>query len=282
MRNSIIIKIQTVPLLEQIEKRDRKREPHLEICPDSLAQVFQTTHLRQERENRFDQHPVVPLAASADLQVFRLVDFASKAGVCQNNHFPTDGFNEREKFLIRHIRRCDLPISNESELIDQQTEFADDDPLPRSKSFLADAFSMRLMIFANRMAQLNAVRIDDAENSRFRQELFGQPTMCFQTAKKSRSVGQSRKQIKPILFEPAIKSVLRRAFQSKQQSQSNQFTDRKFSLKMFLLLWQHIIYAAKKFYDKVFLSHGLGFLCKWFCHLHNRNFSVTFSTSTNG
>jgi hypothetical protein len=30
------------------------------------------------------------------------------------------------------------------------------------------------------------------------------------------------------------------------------------------------------------LSHGIGFLCVVFGHLHFRNFSVTFSTSTNG
>jgi hypothetical protein len=32
----------------------------------------------------------------------------------------------------------------------------------------------------------------------------------------------------------------------------------------------------------VFLSHGSGFLFVWFGHQYSRNFSVTFSTSTNG
>jgi hypothetical protein len=111
---------------------------------------------------------------------------------------------------------------------------------------------------------------------------FGQFPARLQAAKKSGAFRQSGKQIKPVLFQPAIKSVLRRAFQSKEQSQSNQFTDGKFGLKMFSPFRQHIIYTAEKFYDKVFLSHAIGFLCEWFGRLHNRNFSVTFSTSPIG
>lgn len=70
MRNSIVIKIQTVSLLEQIEKRDCKGEPHLEIVPNSLPQMFKLADLRQQRENSFDQLAVVPLTARTNLQVF--------------------------------------------------------------------------------------------------------------------------------------------------------------------------------------------------------------------
>lgn len=105
MRKASVIEIQTVPLLEQIEKCDRKRETHLEICSNSLAQMFEFTDLRPQRENRFDQHPVIPFAAPTDFQILRLTRFASKAGVRPNDHFLAHLFNERQKFLIGDICR---------------------------------------------------------------------------------------------------------------------------------------------------------------------------------
>jgi hypothetical protein len=278
----MFIKVQAVPLLQNIKHCNGVSESHLKIRPNSLAQMFQFTNLREQRENRFDQHSIVPLAALANLQIFRLIDFASKAFVRQDDHFVLNGFDERQEFLIGNIRRFHRPIGNESELVRQNTELSADNPFPGSKPLLADALAVWLMNFANRMTKLNSVRVDHAENGRFSQKLSSQSTMRFQTAKKSRAVGQSRKQSNPILSEPAIKSVLRAAFESKQQSQSNQLADRKFGLNMFQSLWQHLVYTAIKFYDKVFLSHGIGFLCVVFGHLHFRNFSVTFSTSTNG
>lgn len=282
MRNSIFINIQTVPLLEQVEKGDGKGESHLEIRPNSLAQMFKFTNLREQRENCLDQHPIIPHAAPADFQIFRLIDVTPKAGVCQNDHFLAHLVDERQKRLIGNIRRFHRPIGDETELVRQQTEFTADNPFPRSKTFLADSFSVGLMIFSDRMTQLDAVRIDDAENSWFSQELFGQMAMRFKTSKESGSLRQSGKKFKPVLFDPSVKSVLRVAFQSKQQSECDQFAQGKFGLNMLRRLLQHIVYTAIKFCDKVFLSHGIGFLFVWFGHQYSRNFSVTFSTSTNG
>ena len=282
MRHSLIIEIQTVPFLEQIEQRDGKGEPHLEICPNSLPQMLQFTNLRQQRKDGFDQHSLVPFAAPADFQIFRLVDAPPKTGVRQHDHLRGNSFDERQKFLIGNIRRFYLPIGNESEFIRQQAKLAADNPFPRSKAFLADTFPLGLMIFTNRMTQLNAVRINHAENRRLSQKLIRQLAMCFQAAKESGSFRQSRKKFKPILFDPSIKLVLRSAFQSKQQSKSDKFAQRKLGLNMLRRLLQHIVYTAKKFCDKVFLSHGIAFLFVWFGHQYSRNFSVTFSTSTNG
>lgn len=195
MRNSLFIKIQTVPLLEQIEQSDRKSEPHLEICPNSLAQMFQFTNLPKQRENRFNQHSIVPLATPTDFQVFRLSSATAKGGVSQNDHFVTDGFGERQKFLIRNICLFNLPIGDKSEFVGQQTEFATDNPFPRSKAFLADSPSMWLMILSDWMTKLDAVRINHTENGRFRQKLFGQSPMRLQAAKRRVRPGKAGKSL---------------------------------------------------------------------------------------
>ncbi len=257
MRNSIFIKIQTVPLLKQIEQRDRKSEPHLEIRPDSLPQMLEFTDLRQKRENRFNQHPVVPLAARANLQVFRLIRATAEASVGKDNHFVAHLFDERQKLRVRNIRRLHRLIGDESEFVRQNAELAADYPPPRGKTFASDAVSMRLMIFPNRMTQLNAVRINHAEEGRFSQKLLRQFPVRFESPKKARAFGQSGKQNNPVLFYPAVESPLRCAFQSEQQTQSNQFASGKFGLDVFSGFRQHIIYTAKKFYDKIFLSHGI-------------------------
>ncbi len=282
MRNSIFIKIQSIPLLKEIEQSDCKREPHLEIRPDSLTQMFKFANLRQKRENSFDQHPIIPLASSAKLQVFRLIRFAPKASICQNNRPAAKFFNQRQKFLIRDIRCFDRPIGNESEFVGQKAEFPTDNPLPGSKAFASDSFSFGLMIFTNRMTQLDAVRINHSEDGRLGKKLFGQSPMRLQAAKKSGSFRQIGKKVEPILSEPAIELVLRRAFQSHQQAQSDKFAQGKLGLIMFGRFRQHIVYTTKKSYDKLFLSHAICFLCVVFGHLHFRNFHVTFSTSTNG
>lgn len=259
MRNSIFIKIQSVPLLEQIEKRDRKGESHLEIRPDSLPQMFQFANLRQQRENRFDQHSVVPLAAPTDFQIFRLIDSAPKAGVRQNNHFPDHSFDERQKLLVGDIRRFNLPVGDESELVGQKAELAADNPFPRSEAFFADALSVRLMNFSNRMTQFDTVRINHAHQRWFSQKLFRYPVMRFQTAKKSGALRQIGEKIDVVLFDPSVKSVLRRAFERKQQSERDKFADGKFGLQMFRRFNEHIVYTTKKFCDKLFLSHGFCF-----------------------
>ncbi len=139
MQNTIFVKIQTIPLLQKIEHCHGVSKSHLKIFPNSLSQVFQAADLRQQREDRFNQHPVVPLTAPTNFQVVRRIGAAAKSFVRQDDHFLLHGFDQREKFLIGNICRLNLPIGNESELVGQQAEFAADNPLPSHKTFLADA-----------------------------------------------------------------------------------------------------------------------------------------------
>lgn len=255
MRNSVFVKVQAVPLLKQIEQRDRVGESHLEIYPDSLPQMFKTTNLREQGKNGFNQHSVVPRAFQTNLQILGLVA-APKAIVSQNNHLFAYAFDQRQKALVGNIGGRNRPIGNQSELVCQKTKFAADNPLPRGVTFFADTRSVRLMILPYRMTQLDAVGINHAEEGWLGKKLFRQLAVRFQSPKKPRPLGQSGKQINPVLPNPAVESALRHSFESKQQTQSYEFALGEFGLFVFRRLRQHIIYTAKKFYDKVFLSHG--------------------------
>ena len=210
--------------------------------------------MRQQRENRFDQHLIVPFATLTNLQVFWLICFAAKAFVRKHDHFVGNSFDHRKKFLIRHIHRFHRPISDESELVCHNTNLSADDPLPGSETFLPDFRLVRLMNFMNRVTKFNSLRVDHPEDCWFGKKLSSQSSMRFQTTKESRMVRQSGKQINPVLSGLTIKLVLRTAFESEQQARREQLADRKFGFNMFLRFWQHLVYTAKKFYDKVFLS----------------------------
>lgn len=138
------------------------------------------------------------------------------------------------------------------------------------------------MNFSNRMAHLDAVGINGAEQRRFSQKLFSYLTMRFQAAKKSDALGQSREKINPILLNPTVKSVLRRAFQSEQQSKRDKFANGKFGLKMFLRFIQHIVYTIKSSMINCSLVTAIVYFFVVFGHLHNIKFSAPFSASNNG
>jgi hypothetical protein len=245
--------------LQQIEQSDRVSETHFKIFPDSLPQMFQAANLREQRKERFNQPAVVPFTAPTQFQVFRLIRFAAKTVVRQNNHSPAHFFDERQEILVGNVRRFYRPIGNESEFIGQKTEFSANNPTPRGETFAADSAPVGLMIFTNRVTQFNPVRVNYAEDGWLGKKLFSQLAMRFQTTEKSGAFRQIGKQVNPVLPNPAIKLVLRSAFQCQQQSQSHQFAQGKLGLNVFLRLRQHIIYTTEKFYDKVFLSHGIGF-----------------------
>jgi len=94
MRNSVFIKIQTVPLLQKIEYCNGVSEPHLEIRPNSLPQMFQFTDLREKRKDSFNQHSPLPFAARANLQVgranYKTLFLLAKPNQLETNRLLTD------------------------------------------------------------------------------------------------------------------------------------------------------------------------------------------------
>ncbi len=145
MRNSVFIKVQTVPLLQKIKYCNCVSEPHLEIRPHSLTKMFQSANLREQRKKSFNQHSVVPLAAPTNLQVLRLIGAAAKAVVCKDNHFSANGFDQRQKLRVGNICRFHIPISNESEFVGQNAQFAANNPSPRGKALFTDSLPVWLM-----------------------------------------------------------------------------------------------------------------------------------------
>src|SRR6059058_2377715 len=61
--------LEAMPLNQHIEGRHRERQPCLKIRPDPMHHLLEVTDQRQHREDRFDEHAVLPLAALTQFEV---------------------------------------------------------------------------------------------------------------------------------------------------------------------------------------------------------------------
>ena len=282
MHYALIVKLQSVPLLQNIENCNREGEPHLDIFKHSLPQSFEITHLSQQRKNGFDYHSLVSLPALTNFHICWIFLFRAEAFVHINNHSLVKPLDQAVKRAVRNICCCRLIRTDESEFIGDDAKFAADNPAPVAQAFSGKSFFVWLTAFTNRMTQLNPETIGNAKKSSLCQKNIGQSEMRFQAAEKPRAFGQNRKQMRKVLPQPTIKAVLRSAFQSKQQTNCHQLAFAQFGSRILSFARHFVIYAAKQVYDKFFLSHVFNLPCVVFGHLHNRKKIVTFSISTKG
>ena len=61
--------LEAMPLNQHIEGCHRERQPCLKIRPDPMHHLLEVTDQRQHREDRFDEHAVLPLAALTQFEV---------------------------------------------------------------------------------------------------------------------------------------------------------------------------------------------------------------------
>ncbi len=282
MKHALLVKLQTVPLLQDVEDRNCESKARVEIFKNPLPQPFQITNLREQGKHGFDNHSLIARSAPTDFEVRRIALFAAKTVVRVNNHPPVKLFNQRVKAGVGDIRGRRRVSRHQSEFVCHNAELSADNPPPVGQAFFGEAPSFRLSAFSDRMTQLNAEAVSDAQHGRLCQKAVGQAAMRLQAAKQSSAFGQTRKQMRAVLRKPAVESVLRCALEREQQADCRQLAGRKFSFRVLPLICHQVIYAAKQVYDKFFLSHVFNLPCVVFGHLHNRKKIVAFSISTKG
>lgn len=220
--------------------------------------------------------------ATADFHVLRVAGFAMKSAIRADNHSSFKRFEQPMEFRVRDIGRRGLPTADRSPLIQHHTEFATDERAQIRLAFLANSLPLRETQFPDRMTELNAERISDTQDDRLRQKSTGPVLVSVEKAKQARALWQMGKRRQVIAPEPAIKMSGGGAFESKEQGERNNFARIKFGLRMFFEVLHLLIKATEKFYNEVSRSHGAISPCHWFRHRQDRNFSMTFSTSTRG
>lgn len=81
----MFVGLKAIPLDQQIEGGDGERQASQDIIDDAMHDLFKMADQGQHRKDGFDQHPVVPSAARAELEIGRIAVAGVEAGVGQND-----------------------------------------------------------------------------------------------------------------------------------------------------------------------------------------------------
>src|SRR6266478_4351254 len=135
------------------------------------------------------------------------------------------------KGVICDISGGTLPRHDQPPLIEQQTQFAADNPPVIGEAFPTDLLGTPA--FAHGVDQLDAVGVDDPEHRRGGQEDLRPVLMRPEEAKEPRALRKLRKQRPIVARQPAIKRTVADTFEGMQQPQGDHLTGPEASLGMF-------------------------------------------------
>ena len=151
--------LEAMPLDEDIEGRHGEGQARLKIGPAPMHDLFEMADERQHREHRLHQHTVLPLPPLTQFEIGGIPLCSMEAGITQDNHPPIHLLNQPLKGVIRHIGRGTRPPHDQPPLIEQQTEFAPDNPAMVRHAFAADLLGTAA--FAPGVDELDAVGVND-------------------------------------------------------------------------------------------------------------------------
>ena len=203
--------LETMPLDQHIEGGHGERQARLNIRPAPMHHLFAVADECQHGEHRLHEHPVLPRAALTQFQVGGIAFRGMQSRITQDNHLFFNLANEPLKGVIRDIGRVTCPPHDQPPLIEQQTEFAADNPAMIGEPFAADL--LRAAAFAHGVNQLDPIGVDDPEHSRGGQEDPRPVLMGPEETKEPGTLGKSRKQRPRVARQPAIKRPVAHAFQ---------------------------------------------------------------------
>ena len=156
----------------------------------------------QHREHRLHQHAVLPLAALTQFEVGWIALCGMEGGITQDNHAFLELPNEPLKGVIRDIGGGTRPPHHQAVLVQEQTEFAADNPAMVREAFAADLLGAAA--FADGMDQLDPIGVDDPEHGRSSQEGLRPVLMGLEEAKEPGPLGQVGEQGPIVACQPAI------------------------------------------------------------------------------
>src|SRR5215471_545693 len=220
-----------MPLDQDIEDGHSEREPRLKIRPDPVHDLLEVAHDSQHGEHRLDEHAVLPFTARTQFEVGRIPLGGMERGIAQDNHPSIDLANQPLEGVIGNIGRVTGPPHDQPPLIEQQTEFAADNPAVIREAFPANLLGAAA--FADGVNELDAIRVDDAEHRRRGQEDLRPVLMGLQETKEPGTLGEAGEQWPIVARQPAIERPVASAFEDVQESQGDHLTGPEVRLRVF-------------------------------------------------
>src|SRR5713101_7219344 len=124
-----------MPLGWQIKRGHSEREPGMERRPDAVHDLLEVADEHQHREDRLHEHTVLPLATRTQCEVARIALRGMEGGTTENNHPAIKLPNEPLKGVIGDVGGGTRPPHDQPPLIEQQAEFAPDNPAVVREAF---------------------------------------------------------------------------------------------------------------------------------------------------
>lgn len=254
MNDPLSVRLQAVPLHEPIKSRQRKRQACLESGPGAMRDFLEMTDARQPRQHRLHQHPCIPRAPRAELQIAGIAYFGVEACIAQDAHLLLKGFNARVKGGVGRMGPGTIPGHHQAQVNEQQTELTADDPAPVGFAFAADLLGTPP--FPQGVEQFNPITIDPPQDRGCGQKLLRPSLGGGKEPKEARALGQRRQQAAPIAAHPSGKRPVAAAFEGKEAAQGANLPGPQTGLRVFSSAPHRLIYPVKPFADKVRGSHA--------------------------
>ena len=254
MYTAIFIDLDAIPLDEQVEHRHRVSQSALEVSPYPVHHLLEMAHQGQHGEYRFDDHACVPFARLANPDVFRMPVPFDKALIAEQYHLGGIALgNLLEGAAIVDVSCVNLPIHNETEMIEHETQLAPDDPTAVGQPFLADL--SLTAAFPARMEQFDAIGIDQTEQGRVCQKALRPMPVGIEQPKQTGAAGQMREQMQVVSFQPPIEGAIASASEGEQNGKRDRLAGIETGFGMLRRIRRLGIHAAKQVGDNIFGSH---------------------------
>jgi hypothetical protein len=172
-----------------------------------------------------------------------------EAGVTQDNHPPVNVSNEPLKGGICDIRGGTRPPHDQPPLIEQETEFAPDNPAMIREAFATNL--LRAAPFPHRVDELDPIGVDDAEHGGSGQEDLRPVVMGPQEAQEEGALGEAGKQRPIFMRQPAIEGTVTHALEGMQQPQRDDLTGPEVGLGVCGEACQMVINLTEEGRDKL-------------------------------
>jgi hypothetical protein len=216
---------------------------------------------------RSQEHTVFPLAALTQFEVAGSPRRGMEAGVAQDDHPPINLLHQPLQGVVRNIGGGTRPPHDHPPLIEQQTEFAADNPAVIGEAFAAAL--LRAAALAHGVDQLDAIGVDAPEHGRSGQEGLRPVVMRREETQEPGTLGEVGKQRPIVARQPAIKGPVAHAFEGMEQPQGAHLTGPEVRLGVWGDGAQLLIDFIEQGGDKLY-GHPTALLSSQGCHASQR------------
>lgn len=184
-----------------------------------MHDLLEMTDEGQHREHGFDQHPIIPGAAPAELEIGRIAGAGVEANIGQDDHALLEQLDQRVKPSIVGVGQHPHPADDLAPVVDQQTQFDPHDPTMAGQALATELG--RVAPFSNRVDQFDAVTVHDAQQGRRREKQQSPLPVGLELPKQLGALGQVGKQRLVISRQPAMERPVADPLQGVQDPQGH-------------------------------------------------------------